>query len=363
MCQPTPVEVFQFGWGGETSWGFVKRINYDVVPYKPTLVTTCYGMNDAGYRATDPKNLDQYREAMAKIVEVFQGVGARVIVGSPGVVDQAKFNRATPAAIYNQALADFGKVGSEVAQATGSKYADIHTPMMNVMHAAQAKLGDDYHVAGNDGVHPAANGHLVMAYGFLKAMGLDGEIGTIKVNLTGQTATASADHQIKEVAKNVITVESKRYPFCFGGDPKSPNATSGIIEFFPFNQDLNRFMLVVPDATADKYNVTWGTTTVQYTKDQLHAGVNLAADFVPNPFNDAFNLVERSIRQKQAWETTIVRGLFTSLRNIRTQIPNDPSFDAAEAVVKAEHQRLAKRAKEVFVPVTHTIQIEAVPAQ
>ena len=43
-----------------------------------------------------------------------------------------------------------------------------------------------YHVAGADGVHPAANGHLIIAYAFLKALGCDGNIGTIKVDLCGK---------------------------------------------------------------------------------------------------------------------------------------------------------------------------------
>ncbi len=363
MCQPTPVEVIQFGWSGESSWGFVKRMQNDVLSFKPTLVTTCYGMNDAGYRATDPKLADQYRNTMTQISKAFTDAGARVIVGSPGAVDPDTFKRGPAPEVYNQTLSDFAKISEEVAQATGGTYANIHQPLMDVIGKAKAKYGAKYHVTGGDGYHPAANGHLVMAYGFLKAMKLEGEIGTITVKLTDQTATASADHQVKGVTKNVITVESKRYPFCFGGDPKSPNATSGITEFFPFNQDLNRFMLVVPDATADKYNVTWGATTVQYTKDQLNAGVNLAADIVQNPFSESFNIVERAIREKQNFETTAIKGLINTLGNLRTKMPNDPAFDAAEEVVRKEQQRLAKRAKDAFVPVTHTIQIEAAPAQ
>ena len=41
-----------------------------------------------------------------------------------------------------------------------------------------SSLGADYAISGADGVHPGWAGHTVMAYAFLKAMGLDGAIGT-----------------------------------------------------------------------------------------------------------------------------------------------------------------------------------------
>src|SRR6185436_7649799 len=53
MCQATPnLEAAQFGWSGEVSWGFLARMNNDVGPFKPTVATTCYGMNDGGYGAS-----------------------------------------------------------------------------------------------------------------------------------------------------------------------------------------------------------------------------------------------------------------------------------------------------------------------
>ena len=62
------------------------------------------------------------------------------------------------------------------------------------MGKAKAKYGDSYPVAGGDGIHPGANGHLVMAYAFLKGLGVDGNIGTITVDLGTKKATGSDGH-------------------------------------------------------------------------------------------------------------------------------------------------------------------------
>ncbi len=42
--------------------------------------------------------------------------------------------------------------------------------MIDAMAKAKLKYGKEYNVAGGDGVHPNRNGHLVMAYAFLKAL-------------------------------------------------------------------------------------------------------------------------------------------------------------------------------------------------
>ena len=71
-------------------------------------------------------------------------------------------------------------------QEEGVVFANVLDPMIDVMTKAKAKYGHDYHLAGGDGVHPDRNGHLVMAYAFLKALGCDGNIGSITVDLTAE---------------------------------------------------------------------------------------------------------------------------------------------------------------------------------
>ncbi len=362
MCQPKNVDTLQFGWGGEQAGGLQNRLKSDVLPFKPTLVTTCYGMNDGGYKAIEDATRERYNKTMTTIVEQLKETGARVIVGSPGAVDTTTYKRtnSTPD-VYNNTLAALRDEAKKVAEATGSTFANVHDPMIDVMAKAKAKFGDNYHVGGGDGVHPALNGHLVMAYAFLKAMNFDGQIATITVDLAGGQAQASEGHTLKGIEGTAFTFESRYYPFCFGGKPGSPNGTIDIPEFIPFNQELNRFTLTVNNAPAAKYSVTWGPTTKEYTADQLKAGVNLAADFIENPFSEPFNRVERAIKEKQSFENKYIKNFIRTIADARTTIGNDPAFDAAVAVFAKKHAELSKIARDAFVPVTHKIVI--VPVQ
>lgn len=340
----------------------MQRMKNDVLPFKPTVATICYGMNDGGYAATSPTSLEIYRKALTDVVQSFRDSGVRsVVVGSPGVVDTATFRgRAVTPEIYNQTLADFARAANEVAEAGGAYFADVNKEMAGVMPKAKAKYGEAYHMAGGDGVHPALNGHLVMAYAFLKALGCDGNIGTITLDMGTGKAGASEGHKVVNASKDSVEVESKRYPFCFTGDPSNPAATRGIIEFLPFNQDLNRFLLVVKNPPAQKLRVTWGPSSREFTAGELEKGINLAAEFLDNPFSKPFQEVDAKVQEKQTFETLAIKSSLNSLLSWRKALPEDAlTLDRLGEAVVAKAKAKGAEVRALVVPVNHTIRVEA----
>jgi len=233
--------------------------------------------------------------------------------------------------------------------------------MMDAMAKAKAKYGKEYHVGGGDGVHPDANGHLVMAYAFLKALGCDGNIGKITVDPGAGKATAEHGHKVLSCEGGKVKIESSRYPFCFSGDPKSTSATSGMIEFIPFNQDLNRFTLVVENAPTDKCMVTWGKTSKEFSKNQLEKGINLAAEFIDNPFSKHFRKVDEAVREQQKYETGLVKSVVTKLPDFRKLVPEESAaIDRIAATGIRHDKQLFEAAAATVTPVKHTLVIEAI---
>jgi lysophospholipase L1-like esterase len=235
MCQPAAdLRQTQFGWSGETSWGFAARMDNDALRFHPTVITTCFGMNDGGYSPMTPDKAQRYRDNQRQIVEKAKQAKVRaIVVGSPGCVDADTYHhKPSDAEIYNKTLAAERDIAREVAQSEGVAFADVFDPMVEVMTKAKAKYGQSYHLAGGDGVHPDRNGHLVMAYAFLKALGCSGDIGRITVDLKANKAEATEGHKVVACRDGVVELESTRYPFCFYGDPSKTSATSGVIEFF-----------------------------------------------------------------------------------------------------------------------------------
>lgn len=157
-----------------------------------------------------------------------------------------------------------------------------------------------------------------MAYAFLKALDCDGNIGAIEVDLNSGESKVTEGHEIVSASTGVVLVKSSRYPFCFYGDPAKPDATSGIIEFLSFNEQLNRFVLVVRHAPpgTTRLKVTWGGHTKEFMAERLERGINLAAEFLDNPFSEPFRKVHEAVLRQQRYETPMVKDLLHSILRI-----------------------------------------------
>jgi lysophospholipase L1-like esterase len=376
MCKPAGVDAdlraMQFGWSGEVSWGFLQKMPKEALRFPMTVATTCYGMNDGGYAPLSPDREKRYREAMTGIVKAFKGHGVRfIVVGSPGCVDPDTFLRPDPtdpekkrkikqAEMYNKTLGQLRDIAREVAHQNGCAFANVHDAMLDATRGGKAKYGEKYFVGGPDGFHPRENGQLVMAYAFLKALGCDGNIGTITIDGAGGKLDATEGHKVLSHVDGGVEVESTRYPFCFYGDPKSPAATSGVIDFIPFNQDLNRFMLVVKGSETPRMRITWGKNAKEFTKEQAEKGINLAAEFpTDNPFSESFQKVQTLIRKQQEAETPLVKKTLHDLATKKDIDKEAGEKKAAEEMANAK-ALFDAAAQAARAPVKHVIKIEFV---
>ena len=361
-CVPQlQLQCFQFGWGGETAGGFQRRMDNDLAVFKPNVVTTCYGMNDGGYRPYEPGIGKNYEDPMRQIITKLKAAGATLVVGGPGAVDTKYFRRnELPPQVYNENLTQLTGIARKLAEENGFPFANVHAAMVDAMTKAKAGLGEDYDVCGRDGFHPGPNGHLIMAYAFLKAMGLDGNIGTITVDIKG-IATGSEGHKVLAATDGKIELESSRYPFCFFGDEKSSGGTRSIVPYLPFNQDLNRLTLIVKNLPGATAKVTWGEATKSFPREQLERGINLAAEFLQNPFSDAFANLDRAVSGKQEFETFMIKDVVTRFPSLLARSDNDPEVKAALEVVKTKaltrREKMAQAATAALTPVKHTITI------
>jgi lysophospholipase L1-like esterase len=373
MCAPElEVTVRQYGWSGERAPGFLARMTNDCLRFKPTIATTCYGMNDHEYRAYEDRIGQTYRDSSTAIVEAFKANGARVVEGSPGCVGKVpSWQKRTNDTVVdlNLSLCRLRDIDIEIAGKEGVGFADVFWPMLSAGVEAQKRYGANYAIAGGDGVHPGWAGHTVMAYAFLKALGLKGDIGLFTVNLKKSTLTASAGHKLDSAKDGEFVIASSRYPFCpclpagsgaasypacEKDNPEKDNSIRSAMTLIPFNPDLNRLILRVADAKVGlTYKVTWGGESKTFPADRLKRGVNLAEEFPCNPFCDAFAKVDAAVAAKQAYETTQIKKSFRSA---------EAKADMESVAARTEQERapLAAAIKAAFVPVTHTLKIELV---
>jgi hypothetical protein len=238
--------------------------------------------------------------------------------------------------------------------------------MLTAGAQARDKYGADYAISGKDGVHPGWAGHTVMAYAFLKAFGLDGEIGEFTVDLKSNKIKASKGHEVISAKGGEFQIKSSRYPYCAcepvtngpptypvcsGDDATKDSSIRSGMTLIPFNRELNRFVLVAKNGKVGKYRVTWGGESKTFTSEQLANGINLAEEFPINPFDEAFAKVDSAVAAKEAFETKQIKQIFRS---------QGAKIDMEGAAAESEKERapLAEAIQAAFVPVTHTLKME-----
>lgn len=351
------VTVRQYGWSGEQAGGFLRRMDNDVLRFKPTIATTCYGMNDFRYVPKDDAIAATYRANQTAVVRKFKEAGVRVVLGSSGTIHSVPPWVKTAKGTWqelNLALLNFRDIGIEVAEAEQVAFADVYWPMLVKGHQARAQHGEGFKLEGNDGVHPGWAGHVVMATAFLEGLGLRGDVGQIDVDLATGKANARYGQRIMKAEGGVVSLRSFRIPASFEpGDITKDGTLAAGVALADFQKKLNRLTLRVAGAKTGQVKVTWGDVAKIFSAAELAKGVNLAAEFPQNPTSPAFARIWKAVAEKQAYETKQIKTIFRSPEAKKDM----------EAVVKSsqvEFDRLAAALKATIKPVDSTLKVEAV---
>jgi hypothetical protein len=218
-----------------------------------------------------------------------------------------------------------------------------------------------------------------MAYAVLKALGFDGQIGTITYDAATGQAEATEGHRIVSAQPGQVVVESHRYPFCFfngtkdAGPADAPpqarfagnwnHGDAAILPFVPFNEELNRYTLIVRNLKSPRAKITWGDESREFTAVELANGVNLAAKFLTNPFVATFANVDPMVIDKQTFDSQFIThylyGEPALLKSMPEQAASLQMIDTGYLSVQAE---MSEKCQQAVKPVTHTIKIEELSA-
>ena len=194
----------------------------------------------------------------------------------------------------------------------GVVYADVFGATMAAMLKAKAVHGERYVFESEAGEACS----LVVASAFLKALGCDGNIGTITVDFAAGKAEGSPGQKIVSFQDNTLTVESTRCPFWFPGhgvgatDPRP----WPILKCLTFDKELNRYTLIVKNLPTAQTKIYWGDQQRDFSSEELAKGVNLAAAMPGwgNPFGGRFSDVDNGVRMQQQQEdisgSALIRG-------------------------------------------------------
>lgn len=286
------------GWGGDTAWlrqrshpdegrlfaaepdaqqkivadavgGGLAR---DVLPFKPTVVTIKFGMNDHSYQAFREDIFRAYARSQRQIAQVLAANGARVAFLTPQPIEEKRPDPDRD--VRNQSLRKFSDGLKEVAAASGAAFVDQFDPYMAILLRERAGNPSSF-VGGGDSVHPGPIGHTVMAWAILKALGAPPLVARAEIDATASKLVSAQACRVDnlKMADGALSFDRSDDALPM---PIAPQATPAL-KLAPILADLNRYELLVTGLAPGNYDVAIDDSPVaKLSAEDLAKGWNLA---------------------------------------------------------------------------------------
>jgi len=283
-----PITFFNCGVPGDQCDNVLRRMDSDILIHHPTHAVIKLGMNDVMrkyYGAIPTSNADTlrlrenaintYKVKFDSIVNIFLKRNIKVILQKPTIYDQT----ATIKKENNFGVNDALKTCADYIQTLADKYqlpvVDYWTILNNINSDLQKKEAKAT-IIGQDRVHPGADGHLIMAYQFLKTTNAPKYVAQIIIdNNTKHSNQLSINCKLKNVEiKNggfQFIAKENALPF-----PTSDEQKHGL-ELVPFINDFSVEQLIINHCTANKYELTIDDSLIgTFSGTELTKGINFA---------------------------------------------------------------------------------------
>ena len=203
-----PLWMMNCGIGGDTAENILARLDGDVFAKNPNVVTLTFGMNDSGYfeyngddaEAFGNRQVAKSRDSFLKIEKRLKGLtDTRIVMIGTSPYDQTSTFNDNVFKNKNDYMRRIIAFQDSAARQNGWEMIDFNEPMLDINAREQAK-NTDFTIVGNDRVHPDNDGHMVMAYLFLKAQGMAGKkVADVEINAKGQKVVKSDNCTVTDV--------------------------------------------------------------------------------------------------------------------------------------------------------------------
>jgi len=316
----TRITCFNVGVGGDNVKQMSDRFEYEILPKKPTVMTLTWGMNDSGYyewfkpdAATNwAKNSIDTAESRYMVLDAkmkkHPEIKKVLILGSP-YDETTKSNKNR---YYPGKSNDFEKMidyQQETAKKNGWSYVDFNHPM-TAINLEWQKTDTLFSLTPNDRIHPDYDGHLVMAYLFLKTQGLANKpVADFSVNAKTRQVTKAVNCAITNVAGANGSISfnylanSLPYPLdtvAVGGGWGKHNRQSDGTKYVPFMKEFNQEVLTVKDLKDGNYKLIMdGQAIGQWSAADLAAGINLAEQTYTPEYQQALAIMHMN---EERWD-------------------------------------------------------------
>lgn len=320
------LRVFNAGIGGDTAYDMNKRLDGDVFNKRPTVLMVTFGMNDTGYQEYNSDKAKEFGESryneclknyqiMEKRLKALPGTRI-VLMGSSPFDETVVIKDNTPLNGKNAVMERITAFQKESATNNQWEFTDLNQPMTAINKHFQQK-DPSFTLCGSDRIHPDNDGHMVMAYLFLKAQGFAGkEVADVEIDAASNTAVKSVNCELSDIRRNGKDLQfnylahALPYPLdtiARGWGAKRSQCEA--LNIVPFMEEMNQELLKVKGLNGSYKLLIDDQEVGTWSADELAKGINLAQESKTPQYQQALAMMhlneyrwelERDFRQ-YAW--------------------------------------------------------------
>lgn len=310
------VQIMNAGIGGNTVHDMYKRFDDDVLSKRPTSIIITFGMNDSGYfeynsdkgkAFGEEKYTECYNNFKMLEKHLTQIPGTKIIMmGSSPYDETAIIKDNSPFKGKNAVMQRIVQFQKSAALKNKWQFLDLNEPITTLNSTFQQQ-NPSFTLCGNDRIHPDNDGHMVMAYFFLKQQGFTGnKVADVEINTSKNLIAKSENCEIsnlKRIGSNLsfdYLAQALPYPLdtiARGWNAKKTQADA--VKYIPFMEDMNQENLKITGLNGT-YKLFIDTVQIgTWSSNDLAKGINLAAESKTPQYQQALAIMHLN---ENRWE-------------------------------------------------------------
>ncbi len=259
-----------------------ERVERDVAPYHPAVITVMLGMNDGGWGYDAEKSEENFRQGYATLVAALRKAApeAEIVLIRPTPYDEITHGTEFPgySKTIDKLAGDVSAIGTQLEDAGDKKIepVDFHDPLADALERAKAKFSQLAPLIVPDRIHPSATGHWIMAAALMSAWHADPVVSRLELNAVDGNVVAKEKTTVTGATR---TPDGLKWTEVDDALPLPLDFNDAMIPMLLAISDLasvDRETLQVDGLEAGRYQLLIdGKTIGDFSSAELKNGINL----------------------------------------------------------------------------------------
>ncbi|MGA3008622.1 MAG: SGNH/GDSL hydrolase family protein [Terracidiphilus sp.] len=345
-----PGDTVQGGYAGTMA----ERVQRDVAPFQPAMITVMLGMNDGGWGQGSPQIDAAFQAGYRALLDALHKAapGAALTLICPTPYDEITHGTEFPgySRVIDKFAGDISAMGAEL-QAPGDRtvlLADFHRPLTDALERAKTQFPELAPLIVPDRIHPAETGHWIMAASLMSAWHVNPAVSRLELN-AASAAVIRKDHTTAtNLRESADGIEWTQLDDALPLPLDLNNAMTPMLLQVSDIAQSDQMILRIESLKAGQYELSIDAKPVaSFSSEELQQGINLA--LYKTPMLDQ----ARGIDWTEDRRATLDKARF--ILSAETKASSTSAI--AEATLQQAQDEMATAARKDIAPKPHHFEL------